>query len=148
VKEEIVRATGLDVHLEFCEVAIAEGGEVRSAGRIETKPDQVELFARSFGAENRVALEVTGNAWEIKRLIESHVAEVMVVSPADTGVRGARTKTDRLDTLPLAKDLSPGWIVERASHAQGICRCTTARTRCPRHVELVCAHHHGRSGDH
>ena len=29
-----MRAIGLDVHLEFCEVAIAEGGEVRSAGRI------------------------------------------------------------------------------------------------------------------
>ena len=39
----MVRAVGLDVHLEFCEVAIAEGGKVRSAGRIpSTQP-------RSFG---------------------------------------------------------------------------------------------------
>jgi hypothetical protein len=92
-----VRAIGLDVHLEFCEVAIAEDGEVRSAGRIETKPEQVELFAQSLGAADRVALEVTGNAWEIKRLIEPHVAEVLVVSPNDTGIRQARAKTDRLD---------------------------------------------------
>ena len=72
-----MRAIGLDVHLEFCEVAIWEEGEVRSAGRIETKPEEIELFAQSLGVEDRVALEVTGNAWEIKRLIESHVARVL-----------------------------------------------------------------------
>jgi hypothetical protein len=94
-EEDQVRAVGLDVHLEFCEVAISEGGEVRSAGRIETKPEQIELFAQSLGAEDRVALEVTGNAWEIARLIERHVARVVVVSPSDTGIRQARAKTDR-----------------------------------------------------
>jgi len=87
-EEEQVRAIGLDVHLEFCEVAIAEEGKVRSAGRIETKPERIELFAQSLGAEDLVALEVTGNAWEIKRLIEPRVARVIVVSPTDTGIRG------------------------------------------------------------
>ena len=77
----------MDVHLEFCEVAIVEDGEVRSAGRIETTPEQIELFAGSLGADDRVALEVTGNAWEITRIIEPHVAEVMVVTPSDTGIR-------------------------------------------------------------
>ncbi len=45
-----MRAIGLDVHLEFCEVAIAEGAELRSAGRIATKPEEIELFAQSLGA--------------------------------------------------------------------------------------------------
>jgi hypothetical protein len=58
---------------------IAEDGEVRSAGRISTTPQEIELFARSLGADDVVALEVTGNAWEIKRIIEPHVAEVVVV---------------------------------------------------------------------
>jgi hypothetical protein len=31
-----------------------------------------------------VALEVTGNAWEIARILEPHVARVIVVSPSDT----------------------------------------------------------------
>jgi transposase len=115
-----VRAVGLDVHLEFCEVAISEGGEVRSAGRIETKPEQIELFAQSLGAEDRVALEVTGNAWEIARLIERHVARVVVVSPSDTGIRQARAKTDRLDARTLAKLLASGeldavWMPDRAT---------------------------------
>ena len=110
----------LDVHLEFCEVAIAEDGEVRSAGRIKTKPEEIELFAQSLGAEDRVALEVSGNAWEIKRLIEPHVAEVMVVSPNDTGIRQARAKTDRLDARTLARLLALGeldsvWVPDRAT---------------------------------
>jgi hypothetical protein len=56
------RAIGLDVHLDFCEVAIMEAGELRSAGRIETTPERLELFGGSLGPEDRVALEVTGNA--------------------------------------------------------------------------------------
>jgi hypothetical protein len=47
------RATGLDVHLEFCEVAIAEDGVVRSAGRIQTTPKQLQLFAQSLGSDDR-----------------------------------------------------------------------------------------------
>jgi hypothetical protein len=70
---------------------------VRSAGRIETTPERLELFARSLGADDLVALEVTGNAWEIARILEPHVTRVIVVSPDDTGIRQARAKTDRLD---------------------------------------------------
>jgi transposase len=129
-----VRAIGLDVHLEFCEVAIAEGGGVRSAGRIEAKPEQIELFAQSLGADDVVALEVTGSAWEIKRLIEPHVAEVVVVSPTDTGIRGARAKTDRLDARTLAKllasgELDPVWMPDR--------RTQVRRRRLQRRSQLI-----------
>jgi transposase len=133
-KEEQMRAIGLDVHLEFCEVAIAEQGEVRSAGRIETKPEEIELFARSLGADDRIALEVTGNAWEIKRLVEPHVGEVVVVSPNDTGIRSARAKTDRLDARTLAKLLAAGeldsvWVPNRETQVM--------RRRLQRRSQLV-----------
>jgi len=113
-----MRSVALDVHLDFCEVAIVEDGELRSAGRIETKPCQIELFARSLAPDDRVALEVTGNAWEIARLIEPHVAQVLVVSPSDTGIRQARAKTDRLDARTLARLLAAGsldsvWMPDR-----------------------------------
>jgi transposase len=129
-----VRAIGLDVHLEFCEVAIAEEGKVRSAGRIETKPEQIELFARSLGADDEVALEVTGNAWEITRLVEPHVARVLVVSPNDTGIRQARAKTDRLDARTLAKLLASGeldavWMPDRETQVM--------RRRLQRRGQLV-----------
>ncbi|MBA3262031.1 MAG: IS110 family transposase [Thermoleophilaceae bacterium] len=102
------RSIGLDVHLDFCEVAIADDGAVRSAGRVETTPERLELFAQSLGSNDRVALEVTGNAWEIARILEPHVQRVVVVSPDDTGIRQARAKTDRLDARALARLLAAG----------------------------------------
>ena len=56
------RAIGMDVHRDFCEVAIARAGTVRLAGRIETTPEALEVFAARLAATDVVALEVTGNA--------------------------------------------------------------------------------------
>jgi transposase len=104
------RAIGLDVQLEFCEVAIVEAGVLRSAGRVETTPERLELFARSLGRGDRVALEVCGSAWEVARMLEPHVARVVVVSPNDRGIRQARAKTDGLDARALARLLWPGGL--------------------------------------
>ena len=129
-----MRDIGLDVHRDFCEVAIAEAGAVRSAGRIDTTPEAIELFGQSLCLTDRVALEVTGNAWEIARLIEPHVARVVVVSPGDTGIRQARAKTDRLDARALAKLLAAGsldalWVPDEATRAM--------RRRLARRSQLV-----------
>ena len=103
-----MRAVALDVHRDFCEVAVVEEGRLRSAGRIQTRPETLELFAQSLDAGDWVTLEVTGNAWAIARILEAHVARVIVVSPNDTGIRQARAKTDRLDARTLAKLLWAG----------------------------------------
>jgi len=63
---------------------------------------------------------VTGNAREITRLIEPHVARVVVVSPTDTGIRSAPAKTDRLDARTLARLIASGeldavWMPDRAT---------------------------------
>jgi hypothetical protein len=89
-------------------VAIVAEGRLRSAGRIQTRPEALELFAQSLDERDWVALEVTGNAWAIARILEAHVARVIVVSPNDTGIRQARAKTDRLDARTLAKLLWAG----------------------------------------
>ena len=129
-----MRAVALDVHRDFCEVAIVEDGELRSAGRVETKPETLELFAQSLDVHDYVALEVTGNAWEIARIIEPHVARVIVVSPSDTGIRQARAKTDRLDARALAKLLWAGqldsvWMPDE--------RIRAMRRRLGRRTQLV-----------
>lgn len=129
-----MRAIGLDVHRDFCEVAIVEAGELRSAGRIETTPERLGLFAASLGRDDVVALEVTGNAAEIARIIEPHVARVVVVSPSDTGIRQARAKTDRLDARTLARLLAAGsldavWMPDERSRAM--------RRRLARRAQLV-----------
>jgi hypothetical protein len=59
---------------------------VRWAGRIKTSPDALELFARSLGPRDRVALEVTGGAWEIARILEGRVAAARSVWAVHGGV--------------------------------------------------------------
>ena len=66
-----MRAVALDVHRDFCEVAIVAEGRVRSAGRIQTRPEALELFAASLDPRDWVTLEVTGNAWAIARILEA-----------------------------------------------------------------------------
>ena len=129
-----MRAVALDVHRDFCEVAIVAEGRLRSAGRIATTPEALELFAQSLDPRDRVVLEVTGNAWAIAAILEPHVARVIVVSPSDTGIRQARSKTDRLDARTLAKLLWAGeldgvWTPDE--------RIRTMRRRLSRRAQLV-----------
>ena len=76
-----MRFIGLDVHRDFCEVATSDGGRARSAGRIDTSPQTLKLFASSLAPTDRVVLESTGNARAIARILESHVAEVVLANP-------------------------------------------------------------------
>ena len=81
-----MRSIGLDVHRDFCEVAIAERKEVHSAGRIETTPESLQLFAESLAERDQVALEATGNALAIAAILKPHVDRVVLANPA--AVRG------------------------------------------------------------
>ena len=65
-----MKAVGLDIHRDFCEVAFMEAGELCSAGRVVTSPEALEEFAATLGSEDWVALEVSGNAGEIARILE------------------------------------------------------------------------------
>jgi len=129
-----VRAVALDVHRDFCEVAVVADGRLRSAGRIQTRPEALELFAQSLDARDCVASEVTGNAWAIARVLEPHVARVIVASPTDTGIRQARAKTDRLDARTLAKLL---WAGELDGVSTPDERIRAMRRRLARRAQLV-----------
>jgi hypothetical protein len=47
----------------------AEEGRVRSAGRIRTRRQELELFAQSLGSEDEVALDTTGRAARIAEIL-------------------------------------------------------------------------------
>jgi transposase len=111
VEVVLMRLIGLDVDRDFCEVAIAEAGRVRLAGRVLTEPEALALFAQSLGGDDEVALEVTGNALEIARIIEPHVARVVLANPkAVKGITRAGAKTDKIDARTLAKLLAGGFL--------------------------------------
>lgn len=72
---------GLEVHRDFCELAIAEAGAVRLAGRVQTEPAALLLFAQSLAVDDQVGLEASGNALEIARIIAPQVARVLLANP-------------------------------------------------------------------
>jgi transposase len=128
------RAIGLDLHRDFCEVAVCEDGVVRSAARVEMALEGLEALAASLEPTDRVAMEVSGGAWEVARILEPHVDRVIVVSPDDTGIAQARTKTDRLDARTLASllwrgELEAVWMPDE--------RARVVRRRLARREQLV-----------
>src|SRR5918994_2733336 len=128
------RAIGLDVHRDFCVVAICEDGRVRSGTRVPSTPEGLEMLAQSLVKSDRVVLEVTGSCWEVARILEPYVDRVVVVSPDDTGITRARAKTDRLDARTLARLL---WSGELESVWMPDERCRVLRRRPARREQLV-----------
>ena len=108
-----MRSIALDVHRDFCEVAIKDGAEVRSAGRIKTSAEELELFAQSLAPDDQVALEATGPALQIKRLIEPHVGRVVIANTRKLrAIAEAKVKTDKVDARTLCELLSAGFLPE------------------------------------
>jgi transposase len=135
-KGGLVRFIGLDVHRDFCEVAIAERGRVRSAGRIETSVEALELFARSLGRDDAVALEATSGAPKIAALIEPHVSRVVVANTRKlAAISQAKAKTDQLDARTLARLLASGYLEEvwaPDEQTRALRRLTSRRSRLVR----------------
>jgi transposase len=135
VKGEQVRFIGLDVHLDFCEIAIIEQGRVRSGGRVPSTPAGLEVLANSLAPDDHVALEATGNALAIARLLEPHVARVVVAARKELrAISEAKVKTDRHDARTLARLLSAGlqngcWLPDEKTRS--------LRRRLARRAQLV-----------
>ncbi len=106
-----MRSIALDVHRDFCEVAIKEGGEVRSAGRIKTTREQLELFAGSLAPDDQVALEATGPASAIADILGPHVGGVVVANTRRVrAIAEAKVKTDKVDAATLCELLDAGFL--------------------------------------
>jgi transposase len=102
-----MRFIALDVHRDFCEVAIAE-----------------PLFAQSLGSDDEVVLEATGNALPIARIVEPYVARVVLANPkAVKGLTQAGPKTDKADARALAGCSPEGWYRRcgRSTSRRGSC---------------------------
>ncbi|MCA1699260.1 MAG: transposase, partial [Actinobacteria bacterium] len=118
------RCIGLDVHRDFAQVAVWQDGLVRQAGRIDTTPEALRLFAGSLAPTDEVALEATGNTHAIVRLLQDHVARVVVSNPQKTrAIAEAKVKTDKVDAQILAQllaaDYLPGvWVADEDTQAR------------------------------
>src|SRR5436189_2008687 len=57
-----MRFIALDVHRDFCEVAIKDASGLRLGRRVKTSPTELERFAASLAPDDEVALEATGRS--------------------------------------------------------------------------------------
>jgi transposase len=106
-----MRSIALDVHRDFCEVAIKQGAELRSAGRIKTTVAELELFAQSLAKDDRVALEATGPANAIARILEPHVGRVVIANTRRVrAIAEAKVKSDKVDAATLCELLDAGFL--------------------------------------
>jgi hypothetical protein len=124
----------LDVHRDFCQVAIADGGRarswadcglsqrswseiaivetgrVRSAGRIATGVPDVEPFAGSSAPDDVIAVEATTGTDRIIAVLQRHGIRVVVANTRKLrAITDARAKTDRVDARTLGKLLIMGF---------------------------------------
>jgi transposase len=105
------RSIGLDVHRDFCEVAAVCAGKVAHWPRVSARPEPLLEFAQQLRAEDRVALEATGNALAIARIIRPHVREVLIVNTNQLqAIANSKHKTDRHDARTLAQLLAAGML--------------------------------------
>jgi transposase len=129
------RCIGLDVHREFAQVAIWQGGLVTQAGRFATTPEGVRACAEGLGPADEVALEATGNTWAIATVLASRAGRVVVSNPAKTrAIAEAKVKTDKVDAQILAQLLAADYLpaVWRRTRRPARCaaRCCAGRTSC------------------
>jgi hypothetical protein len=63
--DEVKRSFGLDVHLDFCEVAVCEDNQVSQLGRVGSTPEAIREFAAGLRTGDQVALEASCGAMMI-----------------------------------------------------------------------------------
>ena len=109
-----MRSIALDVHRDFCEVAIKDGGErCARPGASRPAPTELELFAQSLAPDDQVALEATGPALQIARVLEPHVGRVVIANTRKLrAIAEAKVKTDKLDARTLCELLAAGFLPE------------------------------------
>jgi transposase len=130
-----MRSIALDVHRSFCEVAIKEHGELRSGRRIRTSPTELELFSQSLAPADQVALEASGPALAIARILEPHVARVVVANPRKVrAIAEAKVKTDKVDARTLCELLDAGFLPDVFCPDEGT---RSLRRRLARRSQLV-----------
>src|SRR5205823_13611581 len=73
-----MRSIALDVHRDFCEVAIKDESGLRLAGRARTSLEDLRPFAQSLGAADQGAIAATGPTHAIARILGPHVVRVLI----------------------------------------------------------------------
>lgn len=144
-----MRFIGMDVHRDACQVCVLEPDGHERQDRIPSRVDDLTRFAAGLSHHDVVAIEATGPAAAIARIIEPYAGQVVVVNPRRLGQIAARAKTDQIDARTLARLLAAGvltgvWTPDEPTRAlrRLVARraaVVRARTRAKNEIHAVLA---------
>jgi transposase len=110
-----IRFVGLDVHkrqITACFVD-AEGGKRETRTFALTRAKLTHFAQHVLQPTDQVALEATTNCWAVARVLQEHVARVVVSNPLVTkAIAQAKVKTDKVDAYVLAQLLRCDFLPE------------------------------------
>lgn len=112
----MTRYIGLDLHKDYihgCEWVPHEAREKHF--RLKNNPDAWTRLAEKLGPDCEVAVEVTGNAFELYDALSPHCARIVLANPSALKRFGSGQHTDRVDAARLAKMMAmnavpPVWV--------------------------------------
>lgn len=140
------RYLGLDVHKDSITVAVAEDGPPEELGTIPNDPSSVAKLVKGLSgpAVHLVAAYEAGpTGYVLHRQLQCLGVESSVVAPSLIPTRpGDRIKTDRRDSLKLARllrsgDLTPVWVPDQEHEALR----ALVRARADAKADQLRAHH-------
>lgn len=103
----------MDVHRDFCEVAVLDGEDLQHVGRVGSSRSALLTFARSLSPADEIALENSSPARAVADILRPFVARVAVANPvAVKAISHAKVKTDRVDAAMLARLLAANMLPE------------------------------------
>ena len=109
------RFVGLDVHkrqITACFVD-ADGQKLHTHTLVLTRARLAHFAQHVLRATDQVALEATTNCWAVARVLQEHVARVVVSNPMVTqAIAKAKVKTDKVDAHVLAQLLRCDFLPE------------------------------------
>ncbi|HHY35747.1 MAG TPA: IS110 family transposase [Firmicutes bacterium] len=100
----MTRYIGLDLHKDYihgCEWISHEGREKHF--RLKNNRDAWANLAKMLGPDCEVAVEVTGNTFELYDALSPHCARMVLANPSALRRFGSGQHTDRVDAARLAK---------------------------------------------
>jgi transposase len=104
--QERPRFVGIDLHKEIATFHIlAHDGKSLKSGSFLVDPGSIREFVSvHLLPTDNLAVEVTSNTWAFVRLVNSHIARIVVSNPMKTkAIAEANIKTDKVDALVLAQ---------------------------------------------
>jgi transposase len=103
-----VRYLGLDVHKHYIHGYGFHPGQKGAHGRFPNTPEGWQQLAAAITRDTAVALEATGNAFQLYDLLADRAGQVAVAPPLLLKRFGSGRHTDRVDAERLAKMLALG----------------------------------------